>query len=44
MMNIWEAFGFVGLGMALAHAYNWMAWRKYYEGKREYTGYKRKEN
>lgn len=34
-MSIWAAFGFVALGMALAHLYNWMAWRKYYEGKRE---------
>lgn len=37
-MSIWSAFGFVALGMALAHLYNWMAWRKYYEGKREYRG------
>lgn len=34
-MNIWGALGFMGLGMALAHVYNWIAWRKYYEGKRE---------
>ena len=25
----------MGLGMVLAHVYNWIAWRKYYEGKRE---------
>lgn len=34
-MSIWGAFGFMGLGMALAHVYNWMAWRKYYEGRRD---------
>ena len=37
-MSIWQAFGFVALGMGLAHLYNWMAWRKYYEGKREHSG------
>lgn len=37
-MTIWGAFGFVALGMALAHLYNWLAWRKYYEGKRENGG------
>lgn len=35
-MSIWTAFGFVALGMLIAHAYNWMAWRKFYEGRREY--------
>ena len=34
-MSIWGAFGFVALGMALAHLYDWRAWCKYYEGKRE---------
>lgn len=34
-MNTWQAFAYVALGMALAHLYNWLAWRKYYEGKRE---------
>ena len=34
-MSIISAFGFTALGMALAHLYNWLAWRKYYEGKRE---------
>ena len=43
-MNIWLAFGFVALGMAIAHVYNWIAWRKYYEGKRESQQYKRKDN
>lgn len=35
-MNVWQAFGFVGLGMALAHLYNWLAWRKFYEGRNDY--------
>lgn len=34
-MSIWAAFGFVGVGMVLAHLYNWAAWRKYYEGRRD---------
>ena len=34
-MNTWAALGFIALGMAIAHVYNWIAWRKYYEGKRE---------
>lgn len=34
-MSIWAAFGFVVLGMGLAHLYNWLAWRKYYEGRRD---------
>lgn len=34
-MNIWGAFGLVGLGMAVAHVYNWIAWRKYYEGRKD---------
>ena len=40
-MNTWQAFAYVALGMGLAHLYNWMAWRKYYEGKRERTGRER---
>lgn len=34
-MNTLQAFGFVALGMVLAHLYNWLAWRKYYEGRGE---------
>lgn len=34
-MSIWQAFGYVALGMTLAHIYNWIAWRKYYEGRGE---------
>lgn len=42
-MTIWQAFGFTFLGMALAHLYNWLAWRKYYEGQRAAQSYRRKE-
>lgn len=37
MANIWAALGFIGLGMSLAHLYNWLAWRKYYEGRKDST-------
>lgn len=42
-MEIFKAFGYVALGMIVAHTYNWMAWRKYYEGRAEYRAM-RKEN
>lgn len=32
-MEVWKALGFIALGMLVAHSYNWMAWRKYYEGR-----------
>ena len=35
-MELLKAFGLVALGMIVAHTYNWMAWRKYYEGRAEY--------
>ena len=34
-MNIWGALGFVGLGMLIAHIHNCVAWRKYYEGRKD---------
>lgn len=34
-MSIWQAFGFVALGMALEWAHNRVSWLKYYEGRRE---------
>ena len=40
-MSIWQAFGFVAIGMALAHLYNWIAWRKYYEGRGDRSAYRR---
>lgn len=32
-MGEWCNWLFFGLGMCVAHAYNWIAWRKYYEGR-----------
>ena len=40
-MNVLVAFGLVALGMLLNQFYNWLAWKKYYEGRRE--GYERQE-
>lgn len=37
-MNVWICFALVGVGMLLNQFYNWLAWRKYYEGKREHNG------
>lgn len=34
-MSILSAFALVGLGMFIAHVYNWLAWRKYYEGRKD---------
>lgn len=34
-MDIWGALGFVALGMAIAHVHNHIAWRKYYEGRKD---------
>lgn len=41
-MNVLVAFGLVGLGMLLNQFYNWIAWKKYYEGRKE--GYERYES
>lgn len=35
-MDVLVALGYIALGMLVAHTYNWLAWRKYYEGKNEY--------
>lgn len=40
-MGILSDLGFIALGMCIAHTYNWLAWRKYYEGRgdrRRYGG------
>lgn len=42
-MSILQAFGFVATGMFISHIYNWLAWRKFYEGQRLAQNYKRKE-
>lgn len=34
-MEIVKAFGFVALGMLVANVYHCLAWRKYYEGRRD---------
>ena len=34
-VSIWGALGLIAIGAGIAHIYNWIAWRKYYEGKRE---------
>ena len=34
-INIWWALGFMVTGFAIAHVFNAMAWRKYYEGRDE---------
>ena len=41
MSEVVKALCFIGLGMLVAHTYNWLAWRKYYEGRNEYM--RRKE-
>lgn len=37
-INIWWALGFMFAGFAIAHIFNAMAWRKYYEGRDEARG------
>lgn len=32
-METWQNWMFFALGMLVAHAYNWIAWRKFYEGR-----------
>lgn len=41
MQEVFKALGFIGLGMIVAHSYNWLAWRKFYEGRREYEARRR---
>lgn len=38
-MQVWSALGFIALGMVIAHTYNWLAWRKYYEGRSDRQRY-----
>lgn len=35
MADVFKALGLIALGMGVAHTYNWLAWRKYYEGRNE---------
>ena len=34
-INFWQGAVLVFLGMSISHLYNWIAWRKYYEGRNE---------
>lgn len=34
-MTIWGALGFVALGMAIEFVHDRIAWRKYYEGRKD---------
>lgn len=43
-MSIIWCLGFMALGGAIVGFFNAMAWKKYYEGKREGQAYKRKDN
>lgn len=36
-----RSLGLIAIGMCVAHVYNWIAWRKYYEGRDEYRGRRR---
>lgn len=42
-MKIWQAFGLVAIGMLINQFYNWLMWKKFYEGRRDGRGdYERK--
>ena len=41
-MEIWAALGFIALGGIVVGFFNGLAWRKYYEGKREGREYESK--
>lgn len=34
-MKIWQAFALVALGMLLNQFYNWIGWKKFYEGRKD---------
>lgn len=34
-ISFWQGSVLVIIGMGIAHLYNWIAWRKYYEGRSE---------
>lgn len=43
-MNVLQAFGLVGLGMLINQFYNWLMWKKFYEGRKDGRGdYERKD-
>lgn len=43
-MTIIQALAFMALGGAIVGFFDIIAWRKYYEGKREGQTYRRKDN
>lgn len=43
-MSIWWALFFMALGGGIVGFFNVLAWRKYYEGRREGQSYRRKDN
>lgn len=43
-MSIIQCLGFMALGGAIVGFFDLLAWRKYYEGKREGQEYKRKDS
>lgn len=40
-MEVLKAFGLVALGMLLNQFYNWLGWRKFYEGRKDGREYER---
>lgn len=34
-MKIWQAFGLVAIGMLINQFYNWLMWKKFYEGRKD---------
>ena len=43
-MSIFQCLGFMALGGAIVGFFNIIAWKKYYEGRREGQAYRRKDN
>lgn len=37
-MDVLKAFGLVALGMFINQFYNWVAWKKFYEGRKDGRG------
>lgn len=35
VLNVVIAFGLLAAGMLLNQFYNWLAWKKYYEGRKD---------
>lgn len=37
-MEVLKAFGLVALGMLINQFYNWLMWKKFYEGRKDGRG------